>query len=125
MSKEVQAKSLKQLAQEAVTLSALMNGRDKVSTEEIIKAYPDGFTVAAVDMVETETESYPVLLMKEDDNVFYCGGVVLKKIVSSWIDSYGTADAVNAALSKEDIRIKLEETQTKDKKKSLTKAMIM
>lgn len=125
MGNEVTKKSLKQLAQEAVTLSPLMNGRDKVSTEEIIKAYPEGFTVAAVDMVETETESYPVILMKEDNNVFYCGGVVLKKIVSGWIDTYGTADAVNEALKAEDIKIKLEETQTKDKKKSLTKAIIL
>lgn len=94
--------NFKSKALEATSLSDLMNGRTKIDTNDIIAKFADGITITAVDMVEYEKEGnpveYPIFLFKENENAFYAGGVVLKKIAKAWA---GDFDGDYAALSKE------------------------
>lgn len=115
---------LKMLASQATSMSALMDGREKISTEDIIKTYGT-ITVTAVDMVKTSDSEYPVLTFKENPDAFYCGGVVLKKIVASWIEYFGTVEAVNEQLATDPVRLMLSEGKTKDGKNNVTKVTIV
>lgn len=85
--------NFKELAIEATSLSELMNGRTKVDTADVIAKYPDGITITAVDMVEYEKDGnpveYPLFLFAENENAFYAGGVVLKKIAKAWASKFG------------------------------------
>lgn len=76
------------IATDATSLSELMAGRTKLDTRDIMEQYPDGITITAADMVEYEKNGepveYPVLLFAENENAFYTGGIVLKKIVRAW-----------------------------------------
>jgi hypothetical protein len=84
--------NFKNKALEATSLSDLMNGKTKVDTRDIIEKYPDGITVTAVDMVEYEKDGkpveYPIFLFAENENAFYSGGIVLKKIAKAWVEDF-------------------------------------
>lgn len=118
--------NFRETAKRATELSELMNGREKIDTGELIKKYPDGVTITAVDMIETTDATYPVLLIKEDDKVFYTGGIVLKKIVDQWLDMFDRdAEKCSEELTKDGgVMVKLEETKTK-KNQNVTKVTVL
>lgn len=101
------------VAVEATSLSELMNGRTKIDTADVIAKYPDGITIIAVDMVEYEKDGkpveYPLFLFAENDNAFYAGGVVLKKIVKAWASKFdGDYESMSRALTEGGgVRVKL------------------
>ena len=82
--------NFKKSAMANVTISPLMVDRDKITTAELIRDYPDGITVTAFDIVVgMENGDYPVINFAEDDSKFYAsGGVVLKKIVNGWLEEF-------------------------------------
>ena len=110
----------KSLAVEATSLSELMNGRTKVDTADIIAKYPEGITVTTVDMIEYEMDGkpieYPVFLFAENENAFYAGGVVLKKIARAWVSKFdGDYSAMSAALAESGgVKIKLSSGKAKN-----------
>jgi len=109
--------SFKQEALDATSLSDLMNGREKVTTEDIIKKYPDGITITGADIVEYEKDgkpiSYPVLTFKENDKFFYTGGIVLKKIVERWLSHFDSVTEMNLALAGDPVKVKLSTGRSK------------
>ena len=112
--------NFRQVAQDATSLSELMAGRTKVDTADVIAKYPEGITVTAVDLVEYEKQGepveYPVFLFAENEQAFYCGGVVLKKIVRAWVSSYnGDFRAMSADLAEQGgVKIKLSVGRSKN-----------
>lgn len=117
--------NLRQLAMDATTLSHLMSGREKISTDELIKKYPDGFTLVACDWCPDENgEAYPVFHIEEEPTKFYSGGIVLSKVVTAWEESLGDLEAVNAILSSEGVQVKLETGKTK-RNQNITKVIIL
>lgn len=117
---------LRELARETTSLSPIMDGREKASTDEIIKGASKGkITIREIDMVSTGKSEYPVMLYEEEPEKFYCGGIVLKKIVQSWIDYCGSIEKVNEMLAKEGVAVKLEEARTKDGVNNITKVTIL
>lgn len=106
--------NFKESATKATTLSDLMNGREKIETDALIKKFPDGFTVIGADMVNITDATYPVLIIKEDTNIFYTGGIVLKKIVEGWMTAFDSIEAMNAELEAGGgVKMKLTEGKTK------------
>lgn len=99
--------NFKESAKSAITVSPLMENRVKVSTDDIIRKYPDGVTVVAFDIVETtddktgEIATYPVVNIAEDNKVFFFGGAILNTICRGWVagndgDVRATSDALTA-----------------------------
>lgn len=116
---------LKMLATQATALSGLMDDREKITTEKIIAEHGT-ITVNAVDMVSSESGEYPVVTFLENPDVFYCGGIVLKKIVRKWIDyCEGGIDEVNAMLEKDPVKMTLRLAKTKDGKNNVVKVTIV
>lgn len=115
-------KNFRDLARKATTLSELMANREKISTEDVIKNFPDGITINAVDVIKTSTATYPVFTFAEDNKRFYCGGIVLTKMVNMWLDEYNRdLGMLNHDLSESGgVTVKLTESKTKDNKNVTT-----
>lgn len=108
------------MAKKATTLSPLMEGRTKISTDDLIAAFPNGITLIEFDIVpgvnqQGQATSYPVFLFKEDPSRFYCGGTVLANIATAWVeDGGGDIDGASAELrSTGGVRVKLVKGKTR------------
>lgn len=113
---------VRQIAIDAIILSPLMNGRTKIDTSDLIKNYSDGVHVTAVDLAPNPNGApYSVIQFKEDEKLYYCGGIILTKIVNRLLEAFdGNFDELNAELAKEPLGIKLMEKKTSDGKNNLT-----
>lgn len=115
--------NLKAKAIECTTLSRLMNDREKVDTDYIIEHFPEGVTLSEVDVVTTvdhdsgEIEDhYAVVTYKEEPEKFFCGGLVLTNIVDCWMTEFKTTVELSAQVAKDNIKVKLEKSKTKNNK---------
>lgn len=120
-------KNFRDLARKATTLSELMENREKIQTGEVIKSFPDGITLNAVDVIKTSDTEYPVFTFLEDSSKFYCGGIVLSKIVDTWLDEYnGDLGLLNHDLVETGgVKVKLTETKTRDGKNNITQVEVV
>lgn len=124
----------KKIALEATTMSELMNGRDKMDTEELIKKYPDGVTIDFIDNVnmsqeDGEAENVWIFVTEEQPNKFTFGGFVLAKIFNNILAEFeGDYDAMieeyNSSLKEDKLRVKLERAKTKTKRE-ITKVTVL
>lgn len=91
------------LAQKATANSLVREGRERISTEEIIAKYPDGITIVGFDMLTkrngAELQTFPTFAFLEDDGKYYNGGSSLMKVATEWLAHFdGDIEACNAAL---------------------------
>lgn len=123
----------KKIALDATTMSELMNGRDKMDTEELIKKYPDGVTIDFIDNVnmqqEDGEENVWIFVTEEQPNKFTFGGFVLAKIFNNILaECEGDYDAMieeyNSSLKEDKLRVKLERAKTKTKRE-ITKVTVL
>lgn len=123
--------NIKGIAKEAITFSELMNGREKIETEQIIKYYTNGITITAIDpvvvMEDGEEKEFYVFLMEEEPKKFAFSGYVLKKIFDRLLtEARGDLGALNAELKRtKDLKVKLSTSKTKDGKRMVTTVEIL
>lgn len=105
-------------AKQALGGSPIMNGRTKLSTEEVIAKYPEGVTINGFDVIrKSDGTSYPVFSIKEDDSVFFNGGSLAQKIVDEWLkEGYGDIEGINAELHQTGAKFILGKGKTKSNK---------
>lgn len=123
----------KKVALDATTMSELMNGRDKMDTEELIKKYPEGVTIDFIDNVnmqqEDGEENVWIFVTEEQPNKFTFAGFVLAKIFNNILaefeDDYAEMiETYNSALKEDKLRVKLERAKTKAKRE-ITKVTVL
>ena len=123
----------KKIALDATTMSELMNGRDKMDTEELIKKYPNGVTIDFIDNVnmqqEDGEENVWIFVTEEQPNKFTFAGFVLAKIFNNILaefeDDYAEMiETYNSALKEDKLRVKLERAKTKSKRE-ITKVIVL
>lgn len=123
----------KKIALDATTMSELMNGRDKMDTEELIKKYPNGVTIDFIDNVnmqqEDGEENVWIFVTEEQPDKFTFGGFVLAKIFNNILAEFeGDYDAMieeyNSSLKEDKLRVKLERAKTKTKRE-ITKVTVL
>ena len=139
MSKQKKEKRYKNMAnfnfknatEDVLLLSHLMKGREQRTTTEMARKYEKGFTIIDFDLVEQEKEDgtkseYVCILFKEDENSYYCGGLILTKIVKEWLSNFNSIEeCVKELQAQGGVKIALEETKTKDGKNNLTTVKVM
>lgn len=112
---------IRAIAVKATQLSELMEDRDKIETEDIIKYYPDGITIIGADPItltneKGEESSFWVYIFYEDENKFAFSGFVLNKIFDNVLEQCdGDLDEMNKELEKGELRVKLSTGKTKSK----------
>lgn len=123
----------KKIALDATTMSELMNGRDKMDTEELIKKYPNGVTIDFIDNVnmqqEDGEENVWIFVTEEQPNKFTFAGFVLAKIFNNILDEFKgdyaeMIETYNSALKEDKLRVKLERAKTKSKRE-ITKVTVL
>ena len=123
----------KKIALDATTMSEIMNGRDKMDTEELIKKYPEGVTIDFIDNVnmqqEDDEENIWIFVTEEQPNKFTFAGFVLAKIFNNILaefegDYAEMIETYNSALKEDKLRVKLERAKTKSKRE-ITKVTVL
>lgn len=123
----------KKIALDATTMSELMNGRDKMDTEELIKKYPNGVTIDFIDNVnmqqEDGEENVWIFVTEEQPDKFTFAGFVLAKIFNNILDEFEgdyaeMIETYNSALKDDKLRVKLERAKTKSKRE-ITKVTVL
>lgn len=123
----------KKVALDVTTMSELMNGRDKMDTEELIKKYPEGITIDFIDNVnmqqEDGEENVWIFVTEEQPNKFTFAGFVLAKIFNNILaefegDYAEMIETYNSTLKEDKLRVKLERAKTKAKRE-ITKVTVL
>ena len=123
----------KKIAIDTTTISEIMNGRDKMDTEELIKEYPEGVTIDFIDNVnmqqEDGEENVWIFVTEEQPNKFTFAGFVLAKIFNNILaefegDYAEMIETYNSALKEDKLRVKLERAKTKAKRE-ITKVTVL
>ena len=84
--------NLRALASKELSLSPLMENRDKVESDEL---YGKELTVIAFDFITTKDpkdgvdKTYPVVNFEELPDKFYLGGALLAKVFTVWAAEFG------------------------------------
>ena len=91
------------MAKKAVANSAVREGRERISTEEILDQFPNGITITEFDLLTkrngAELQTFPCFGFAEDTTKYYNGGTSLMKVVTEWMAHFeGDLEACNAAL---------------------------
>lgn len=123
----------KKVALDATTMSELMNGRDKMDTEELIKKYPEGVTIDFIDNVnmqqEDGEENVWIFVTEEQPDKFTFAGFVLAKIFNNILSEFEgdyaeMIETYNSALKEDKLRVKLERAKTRAKRE-ITKVSVL
>lgn len=95
-------KDFRSIAKRETTLSEVMNEKTKMTTEELIKRYPQGFTINRFDFIRSvkNNDKYAVYNIAEDNTIFASAGTVLNRIFNDFVDEYegdvyGASNALN------------------------------
>ena len=111
--------NFKKVANDELSLSPLMDGRDKVETDEL---YGKELTVVAFDFITTtdkdgESKTYPVVNFEEMPNKFYLGGALLAKVFQAWANDpafAGDVEECSAALAESGgVKFRFSKTKTR------------
>lgn len=97
-------RDFRQLAIKETSLSDVMTDREKISTDELISKYPNGFTIIAFDYVQSKKSDgkYPVFNIEEDPSVFGNAPTILQRIFDSMVaECKGDVDAASDELRRQ------------------------
>lgn len=112
------ALNLKKVLSKATSFSAIEEGRTAVDTDDMIKYYPDGFTIIAAEAVQLEnpengTGYFYDVLFKEDTSKFYRTGMILTKALDELMKACnGDKEVFDTELAR-GAKVKLTQSKTK------------
>lgn len=75
-----------QIARKATILSPIMEGKERLTVDDVISLYPDYITINGFDIISSGAESYPVLTFAEDSSKFVFGGAIMNNICHDWAE---------------------------------------
>lgn len=108
--------NFKKVAQDELSLSPLMAGRDQIKTDDLIgqTVTVTGFDFATITDKGVE-KVFPVLLLKEYPDRYYNGGTLLSKLCRCWAEAYdGDIEAASNDLEAEGgVQLRFTATKTK------------
>ena len=111
--------NFKQAANKELSLSPLMDNREKVETDDL---YGKELTVVAFDFITTTdkdgtSKTYPVVNFEELPDKFYLGGALLAKVFQAWANDPefgGDIDECSNALAESGgVKFRFSKTKTR------------
>lgn len=120
--KEVEVKKnvFGSLAKDSLTLSELHNGREQIDTDDILG---EELTVVDFDLIETSDATYATFVFDEYPDRYYNGGLILTKMVNTFIEEFGGLDKARDAYASGEngvLRIMLSAGKSAKTKNNLT-----
>ena len=105
---------LENIARSAMGGDSIMDGREKIKTDDIVQLYPNGICITGVAKNNYNGSTYPVLTFAEDPSKYFSGATAISQLVDGMLEGYdGDLAALNSDLQKEYLKIKLVKTKTK------------
>lgn len=119
---------LRKIAKKAVVFSQLMEGREKIETEDIIKYHKDKISIDAAECVQVPDENaengisrFYVYTFKEENKKFAFSGAVLTKIFDSVLEACeGDIEVFNRGFREDPLEVKLSTGTTKKSGQQIT-----
>ena len=117
--------NFKQVAQENTLLSAIMVGKEKLETEQVINKeltiiafdFAPKFDQAGSRIIDPNTgevDEFGVVVFKEIPDHYYCVGAVFTKVCKAWASAFESAAEASKALAAEGgVRVKFTPSKTK------------
>ena len=117
--------NFKQVAQENTLLSAIMVGKEKLETEQVINKeltiiafdFAPKFDQAGNRIIDTNTgevDEFGVVVFAEMPDHYYCVGAVFTKVCKAWASAFESAAEASEALAAEGgVRVKFTLSKTK------------
>lgn len=117
--------NFKQVAQENTLLSAIMVGREKLETDDVINRdltivafdFAPKFDQAGNRIIDSNTgevDEFGVVVFKEMPDKYYCVGAVFTKVCKAWAAAFNNAEEASAALAEEGgVRVRFTPSKTK------------
>lgn len=106
--------NLKARAQDATKGSPVLADHKKISTPDLLLAFPNGVHINRVDLINGEKGPYPVINFTEAPDRFYSCGAVFARVLDEWLDEAGgDLSGVNEALTEEPVLCKFSLSKTK------------
>lgn len=110
------------LAKKKTSGSPVLEGRAKITTDDIIAKYPNGVTINAFDFLNGKNGRYVVCAFRQDPMAYFNGGKILTEIFESFVDEYQAEgvtfqDALDQCMQdfeKEGLKVKLSMSRTKE-----------
>lgn len=108
--------NFRDIAAKTLSLSDLMAGREKITTEELIG---QTVTVTEFDFATIKDKgiekTFPVLIFEEYPDLYYSGGTLLNKMCQAWASEYDgdIAAASNALADEGGVKIRFSSGKTK------------
>lgn len=115
----------KSVAQENTLLSAIMVGKEKLDTDEILN---QELTIVGFDFAPKfdqsgnpvvndntgEVDTFGVVVFKEHPDKYYCVGAVFTKVCHAWASAFSSPKEASEALAAEGgVRVKFTPSKTK------------
>lgn len=117
--------NFKQVAQENTLLSAIMVGKEKLETEQVINKeltiiafdFAPKFDQAGNRIIDSNTgevDEFGVVVFAEMPDHYYCVGAVFTKVCKAWASAFKSAAEASEALAAEGgVRVKFTPSKTK------------
>lgn len=116
--------NFKQVAQENTLLSAIMVGKEKLETEDILDKeltiigfdFAPKFDQQGKPVVNDygEVDTFGVVVFAEHPDKYYCVGAVFTKVCHAWSAGFDSPQEASAALAAEGgVRVKFSASKTK------------
>ena len=117
--------NFKQVAQENTLLSAIMVGKEKLETEQVINKeltiiafdFAPKFDQSGnriIDEATGEVDEFGVVVFAEMPDRYYCVGTVFTKVCKAWASAFESAAEASEALAAEGgVRVKFTPSKTK------------
>lgn len=116
--------NFKKVAQENTLLSAIMVGKEKLETEDILDKE---LTIVAFDFAPKfdqqgkpianemgEVDTFGVVVFSEYPDKYYCVGAVFTKVCHAWVTGFSSPQEASAALAAEGgVKVKFTASKTK------------
>ena len=117
--------NFKQVAQENTLLAAIMVGKEKLETEQVINKeltiiafdFAPKFDQAGNRIIDSNTgevDEFGVVVFAEMPDHYYCVGAVFTKVCKAWASAFDSAAEASKALAAEGgVRVKFTPSKTK------------
>lgn len=108
----------RKIADRVLSLSPVIENKTKMTTDEIMNAYPGRITLTTVDFLTSPKDGkpYAVFNIKEDPTVWFGGGERLTTLFSAYLAAdamAGDLAVLNAYLAENPIAVRLTKGRTK------------
>ena len=100
--------NLAAMAKAFATSNPILNGREKIDSDTLVKSFGKGFTpkeVSRVDITDRKTgdpKHYYYIAIREDDTVVISSGQVLTNLLDQLVSTCGDVESLNASLESDD-----------------------